>query len=466
MFGEYILNKNHIMELNFKKKISIIIFNAFFFIPPLTILGPLLPDLIISITIIFSFFILLNSDNNFFNIKFRKKFDSFILIFFLFFLFILLGSVINYIKNDILSYQNFENYFSRSLFLFRFIFYPVSIIYLAKKFDIKIQKKYLLLFLITICFVIFDTIFQYFNGTDIFGFVPIERGVLAIGRLSGPFGDELIPGSFLMRYFFISILFIFFLIKNKFYLNIIVFFFIIFCLSTVILTGERSASLLCFFGITLFFIFFKSQRFIIGIGSTIFLIISIIVLIQNPILKKRVIDDTLFQFGFSKNIEEKNPNLKKIFKNIGTSFLHSHYGAHWETAYEIWKDNKLIGIGLKQFRYKCSDKKYDNNLSKLKVIRCATHPHNTYFEVLSETGIIGIFIFLFLIIFLFKKIYKIYNYDSLIKLPLISIILLFWPIITTGSFFTNMTQIYLSFLLTIIFMIENKMFENFNKVDQ
>ena len=102
----------------------------------------------------------------------------------------MLGSVINYIKNDILSYQNFENYFSRSLFLFRFIFYPVSIIYLAKKFDIKIQKKYLLLFLITICFVIFDTIFQYFNGTDIFGFVPIERGVLAIGRLSGPFGDE------------------------------------------------------------------------------------------------------------------------------------------------------------------------------------------------------------------------------------------------------------------------------------
>ena len=35
----------------------------------------------------------------------------------------------------------------------------------------------------------------------------MERGQLAIGRLSGPFGDELIPGSFLMRYFFITILF-------------------------------------------------------------------------------------------------------------------------------------------------------------------------------------------------------------------------------------------------------------------
>ena len=39
--------------------------------------------------------------------------------------------------------------------------------------------------------------------------MPMERDEIAIGRLSGPFGDELIPGSYLMRYFFITIFFYF-----------------------------------------------------------------------------------------------------------------------------------------------------------------------------------------------------------------------------------------------------------------
>ena len=85
-----------------------------------------------------------------------------------------------------------KKYFLRSLFLFRFVFYPVSIVYIAKKFKLMVGKKNIIIFLLTISFVIFDTLFQYFNGKDIFGFIPMERGQLSIGRLSGPFGDELI----------------------------------------------------------------------------------------------------------------------------------------------------------------------------------------------------------------------------------------------------------------------------------
>ena len=167
----------------------------------------------------------------------------------------------------------------------------------------------------------------------------------------------------------------------------------------------------------------------------------------------------MYQFGLS--LEKKNSkfNYKEIFKKTGRTFIDSHYGAHWETAYEIWKRNKLIGIGLKQFRYECSDEIYNDNSSKLKVIRCATHPHNTYFEILSEIGLIGLILFLLLFYALIKKILKINSYEKSVKFLLISVILLFWPLITTGSFFTNMTQIYLSFLLTILFMIENRVFE-------
>tara|TARA_Y100000768_G_scaffold387254_1_gene377970 strand:- start:359 stop:1699 length:1341 start_codon:yes stop_codon:yes gene_type:complete len=445
------------MSFKLQENISKILFNAFFFIPLFTILGPFFPDLIISITIIFTFiFILPSAKEIFLN---EKKIDYFTLIFFLFFIFILLSSTINFFINGEINFENFKKYFLRSLFLFRFVFYPISIIYIAKKFNLMVGKKNIIIFLITIFFVIFDTLFQYFNGKDIFGFIPMERGQLSIGRLSGPFGDELIPGSYLMRYFFITILFLFFFIKKKFYFNIAFSIYLILCLTTIVLTGERSVTLLTCFGILIFFILFKQQRKIIISGVIVFSLIIFYILEKNPILKQRVINHSLHQFGISL---EKEDN-KKHFKEI-KSFSDSHYGAHWQTAYEIWKKNKFIGIGLKQFRYECSDKIYENISSRLKGIRCATHPHNTYFEVISETGLIGLIFFLLLLSTLLIKIYKIKNYDKSIKFTMISVILLFWPVITTGSFFTNMTQIYFSFLLTIIFMIENQLFNKFKKI--
>ncbi len=440
------------------ERISKLLFNAFFFIPLFTILGPLIPDLIITITVIFTFILILPSLKEIFSNQY--KIDYFILTFFLFFLFILLSSTINFFINNELNFDNFKSYFSRSLFLFRFIFYPISIIYLAKRFNLKVEKKNIIIFLLTIFFVIFDTLFQYFNGKDIFGFIPMERGNLAIGRLSGPFDDELIPGSYLMRYFFITIFFIFLLIKKEFYFNIFFSIYLILCLTTIVLTGERAVTILTCFGILIFFLFFKKQRLIIISGVIVFSLIIFYMLEKNPILKKRVVNHSLHQFGISLEKDESKREYKEI-----KSFLDSHYGAHWQTAYEIWKKNKFIGIGLKQFRYECSDKVYENINSRLKSIRCATHPHNTYFEVLSETGVIGLTFFLLLLSTLLIKIYKIKKYDKSIKFTLISVILIFWPIITTGSFFTNMTQIYFTFLLTIIFMIENQLFNKFKKIN-
>ena len=445
------------MQNNFHKRTSIILLNLFFFIPVFSILGPFFPDLIISFTVIFSLYLFFISKNDAL-INYIKKLDYLILIFLFFYIFILFSSTINFFYNGELSIEYFKKYFSRSLFLFRFIFYPICIIFIIKKYDIILEKKSLLIFLFSILFVIFDTLFQYFNGKDIFGFVPMERNELAIGRLSGPFGDELIPGSFLMRYLFISIFFIFILFKKNKSFNLSVLVFLILCLTTIILTGERSVTILSFFGVFIFFILFKGYRVLIFSGVTILLIISFILVSNNAVLKQRIIDHSLYQFGISINKENGDIKSSKITKNLGRSFIDSHYGAHWETAYEIWKRNKLIGIGLKQFRYECSNKIYDNNLSKLKVIRCATHPHNFYFEILSETGSIGLLIFLIVLVVLLRKIYNIYKFDETIKFPFISICLVFWPLITTGSFFTNMMQIYFSFLITIIYMIENRFF--------
>ena len=71
---------------------------------------------------------------------------------------------------------------------------------------------------------------------------------------------------------------------------------------------------------------------------------------------------------------------------------HTH---HYLSAYKMFLDNKLIGVGIKNFRHFCGDEKYEvSNLS------CSTHPHNTYIQVLAETIPIGLS-FLLIALFLF-----------------------------------------------------------------
>ena len=98
--------------------------------------------------------------------------------------------------------------------------------------------------------------------------------------------------------------------------------------------------------------------------------------------------------------------------------------------------------------------------------RCATHPHQTYFEILSETGIISLIFFIFLIIILLKNIFldiasKKNQYNSIL-LIIIPIILKLWPLTTTGSFFTNFNLITFSFFLGLALSIKNINFLKIN----
>ena len=69
-------------------------------------------------------------------------------------------------------------------------------------------------------------------------------------------------------------------------------------------------------------------------------------------------------------------------------------------------EKKLFGVGNKNFRILCEEdfrKKYSftKNLEK---IRCNTHPHQIYFEILVEHGIFGLSIlFITLLSFIYQN---------------------------------------------------------------
>ena len=86
-----------------------------------------------------------------------------------------------------------------------------------------------------------------------------------------------------------------------------------------------------------------------------------------------------------------------------------------------------------------------------KQLRCNTHPHQIYLEILSEHGMFG-FIFLFIFLFLFlksnlKKLLK--NKNLLLNCLFITLLINFIPIIPSGSFFTsfNATLFWINFSL-------------------
>ena len=88
---------------------------------------------------------------------------------------------------------------------------------------------------------------------------------------------------------------------------------------------------------------------------------------------------------------------------------------------------------------------------------CSNHPHNYYFEILTETGIVGFFIFLmlglFFIFFILRnlRVFKKNNIENFILLgSTISLILEIFPFKTTGSIFSTNNTTYIILLLAII----------------
>lgn len=392
----------------------------FVLLPPLLITGPFLSDLAISlISIIFLIYCLKNKNFSYF----KNKYFYFFLIFYFYL-----------VLNSIFNNSNFDS-LKISISYFRYGIFVIAITTLM-----KVNYKFLNFFFysIMICFIslILDGFYQYFYGVNILGWENSSR-------TSSFFGEEKILGSYLSRLW--PIFFGLFIILNEKKNKIYFLFITIFILSEVLifLSGDRSA----FFLINLsgFFVIIFSQKLfklrLITLLSSFFLIL--IITFINPVAKERVIDKTLSQMNILNN--DQSDQIYIFSKQ------HTH---HYITAYKMFIDNKVFGVGVKNFRNFCDVKKYE-----VSPLSCSTHPHNTYVQILVETGIVGI-LFLFSVLFYFFKnmIKHVFlrlkgnSYFSDFEICILSgIIIYLWPFIPTGNFFNNWLNIML--IINLPFLI-------------
>ena len=397
-------------------------------LPALLISGPFLSDLAISIIAIL---FLINTYKN----KLYSYYKNlFFYIFFSFYIYLVLNSLINNFNLDS---------FKISIFYFRFGIFSIAVWYILNKKEFFL--KYLFYcFVVCFVFLILDSYYQYFTGENIFGF-KIDAGT---NRPSSLFGTELILGSYLSRsygIFFGLAIYLYNFNKDRNYFYFLGLLFVL-LESLIFVSGERVA----FFYLNLSSIFvillikdYKIYR--IAIMAIAIVLVSVVSLV-NDNAKKRIVDQTITQM-----------NLKG---DDGVKIFSQHHQNHYISAHKMFKDNMVLGVGVKNFRNYCNFEKY-----KIDENSCATHPHNTYIQILSETGIIGfLFIMIALIIFIYnisrhfllslnKK-----NYFSGFEICILSTIsITLWPFIPTGNFFNNWLSIIYYFPIgLLLFSLNNK----------
>ena len=336
-----------------------------------------------------------------------------------------------------------------SLFYIRFGIYIFALNYFLKKNTKIIDYFFFILSLVFICLTI-DAVFQFILGYNVLGF-QIDN----VDKINSFFNDEAVLGSYLIKLLplYLSI-FIY-----KYHEKKTIFTLIIFTIGFIIfLSGSRSSIFLFDLFFLLLIIFLKEYRKYLLIPTSLIIIFFTIIFSNlnfknitkqdfenNRIVYKIYYNlvDPIQTIFFEKGLSDKDKKGKKM-----TVFTQIHQ-SHYNTAYNIFLDNKFFGIGNKMFRIVCKDQKYKTNKHG-----CSTHPHNYYIQVLSENGLIGFSFVLILFIYInyilirefyFRFLKRKLFLNNTILILLFGIYLNVWPFIPTGNLYNNWNSILIYF---------------------
>ena len=390
---------------------------------PLLVLGPFLPDLIISISaVLFLIFVYITKN-------FRLILNKFSIYFYIFYLICVFSSLIS---SDILFSLK------SSLPYVRLIIFCHLVSYLLQKKN-KIFEYFYISCSITFIILCTNALLEYFLGYNIF-----FQNFDVTGRISSFFYEEKILGSYLSRLFPVYIA-LALVQKRNFIFNFVSTFVVTLIFICVFIAAERAATfflIISFFFMMVFFKDFKKIKILFLLIFTFIFLILFSSADRGKTLRDRIIINTF----------------EGIFLNKEKVLLFTEeHDSHMRTALKAFIDKPILGHGPRSFRKICQIKSYQVGKTP-----CNTHPHNFYIQLLSETGLVGFsFLFYLLIFFCFKTVkhllakYFLRNSNieyTNFQLSLLSgVLITIFPFTTNGNFFNNNLMILYFFPLGFLF---------------
>ena len=427
----------HKLYKDFKKKIEFIdkfLLLIIISIPILLATSIFLADLFSSIAGIILICIFLKKKKSFF-----KKIKTEIIFMVIFYLIIL---------TSLLFTKYFENSFLASFFYFRYILLSLSIYYLLKKYNFCITI-FLYSLVFTMLIVLIDSFIQYFYGSNLFGYDWPNRFTLHPFKIiTGFFNEEKKLGSYLVRFLPLTLALIFW--NNKKRTNFFATSLVLITGSVVFFTSERTALFLFFITLITYFFTSKDKIKIISLSILIFTFLFS----THPQLKNKFISFTIDQI---QDLKTDTPNKKD--RDILIRFYSVEHENLVYTAIKIFEKNYLIGSGAKTFYHECHNLK-KNKLKELTPTKrgnkliCSTHPHSIYFQLLSDIGIFGFILALYVLYYVvlvyckfFIKICKNDKINISYYFVNLGVLISIFPLIPSGSIFNNWISLILFYIL-------------------
>jgi O-antigen ligase len=261
-----------------------------------------------------------------------------------------------------------------------FIRWPLFAAALAYWLIAKRRQQWLLLksLSITALFVVLDTSWQYVFDVDWFG---IER--FSEERLTGPFRNP-VPGTLMLRLWFIGLFVVLFWhwLQTKPQRQIMAIPFMLFvAVGFTFITGERMALLLLMVGIAIvvmaLIVEFSQYRRELAMSIGTILLAVVMVTVADPVMMQR----SILSIG------------EKL-----SDFTESDYGQVFNAAWQVWQTHFWFGVGLDNYQLVCDQM----GMLKAAKMQC-THPHNLYLELGTETGMVGMTLFVVLLLALYRE---------------------------------------------------------------
>ncbi len=407
----------------------------FYLLPIFLVTGPFLSDLSITlISLVFTYFFFKNRDTQVIN-------KGFIIFFIIFYIYLVMNSLFFSIDT---TYS-----LKTSLPYFRFLIFPFAILYLFKHQNLKLNL-FLYIILIIYLALFIDANYEFFFDKNLLG-----NNILTQNRISSFFGDKLVLGSYVLRFYILGLFLFFYLFQNKKYFYYYVLIFTLISLYLIFLSGERTSLFLFIFAIIINFTFLIKLNFYKKIIYIIFFFLFFIsIIFLSSSLKYRFIIEPLQQMGIidQANANKYSPDFAKKYNIPEKKIFSQEHNSHYVSAYHIFLDHKFFGSGLKSFRIICA-KRYNYSPES-----CTTHPHNIFLQFASELGLFGLSFYFIILAYFIREIIILYlkknrsPTDKLIYISSTGILINLFPFTPSGNVFNNWIScfIYLSITFYLI----------------